>query len=70
MREASLLYNTGLSPRGRGNQERLDAHFERVGSIPAWAGEPRGPRWTGRVREVYPRVGGGTTLTGPVRNQT
>ena len=32
----------------------------RLGSIPAWAGEPEVRRWYNRLAGVYPRVGGGT----------
>ena len=31
----------GLSPRGRGNQERILLRISRNGSIPAWAGQPQ-----------------------------
>ena len=31
----------GLSPRGRGNQSKAAEALRKVGSIPAWAGEPR-----------------------------
>ena len=52
----------GLSPRGRGNRERILREQQKRRSIPAWAGEPSRcdtPRRSGRV---YPRVGGGTWL--------
>ena len=72
------LSEPGLSPRGRGN---LELHIQcqpvtsRVGSIPAWAGEPKlhpsqirvgsipasgEPQPNSRAPRVYPRVGGGT----------
>ena len=53
------IFQTGLSPRGRGKLPKLFLRASRLGSIPAWAGEtpslPRSPcsPW------VYPRVGGG-----------
>ena len=40
-----------LSPRGRGRRR----------SIPAWAGEPLLSRLYLLTKQVYPRVGGGTT---------
>ena len=49
-----------LSARGRGNLGATLGQFFRLGSIPAWAGEPR---WEGLplpLPQVYPRVGGGT----------
>ena len=55
-----LICPMGLSPRRRGNLGRHIAPDQRLGSIPAQAGEPcrgrRGPRRLG----VYPRAGGGT----------
>ena len=53
----------GLSPRGRGNQRQPDGTYKRLRSIPAWAGKPVSTRWTCRVFEVYPRVGGETSGT-------
>ena len=52
----------GLSPRGRGNP--LPGHLPALParSIPAWAGEPRIIVGSTLLNEVYPRVGGGTTL--------
>ena len=51
---------TGLSPRVRGNRPGRHLHGDRVGSIPACAGEPS-CSWTCRQRAgVYPRVCGGT----------
>ena len=50
----------GLSPRGRGNRHRHGRHRLHPGSIPAWAGQPSGRRWTGPPPGVYPRVGGAT----------
>ena len=51
---------TGLSPRGRGNQVTAAAPGYQRGSIPAWAGEPWIRRNTTLMARVYPRVGGGT----------
>jgi len=50
----------GLSPRGRGNQDRKIGIHAKVGTIPAWAGEPLFRlRYLFQYRD-YPRVGGGT----------
>ena len=56
----------GLSPRGRGNQILHPAHQGRLGSIPAWAGEPVGEGYHRIGYTVYPRVGGGTVIGSPV----
>ena len=49
----------GLSPRGRGKHAGGVEQRYIIGSIPAWAGEtPRLAPYS-RLREVYPRVGGG-----------
>ncbi len=50
----------GLSPRGRGNLKNDKLSQANQGSIPAWAGEPKGWRCAGPSGRVYPRVGGGT----------
>ena len=50
----------GLSPRVRGNPADLPNLAVRLRSIPACAGEPLGAVPTQRVKEVYPRVCGGT----------
>ena len=52
----------GLSPRGRGNPTDPDRERQRDGSIPAWAGEPMMQPAPSATAEVYPRVGGGTTV--------
>ena len=53
----------GLSPRGRGNLLVVVEGPFGVGSIPAWAGEPK-LRHTARASfAVYPRVGGGTATS-------
>ena len=75
-REASMVYprvcggtscwvppvatNPGLSPRVRGNPERVGLGVAFVGSIPACAGEPHSSRDSGGQDRVYPRVCGGT----------
>ena len=50
----------GLSPRVRGNRERAEPSAGGNRSIPACAGEPRGPQFQPANRRVYPRVCGGT----------
>ena len=50
----------GLSPRGRGNPLQEPRCRDRIGSIPAWAGEPEGLQPSHAQTRVYPRVGGGT----------
>ena len=54
----------GLSPRVRGNPLVVSDGGDFLGSIPACAGEPRGARFGGCGRKVYPRVCGGTDLVG------
>ena len=51
----------GLSPRGRGNRDRVGWRAEDRRSIPAWAGKPRLRQRRAAARRVYPRVGGETT---------
>ena len=56
-----LLWQRGLSPHGRGKRHDAGAADGGRRSIPARAGETRGPRrgrWDGRV---YPRTGGGNS---------
>ena len=53
--------NRGLSPRVRGNREGEQAGGINTRSIPACAGEPQKAERTKSIREVYPRVCGGTT---------
>ena len=55
----------GLSPRLRGNQLRLTRSDERLGSIPAPAGEPQRRRRKKPWRRVYPRACGGTISSTP-----
>ena len=52
----------GLSPRGRGNPDCTPVNLVPERSIPAWAGEPCPKCATAVAKEVYPRVGGGTSL--------
>ncbi len=50
----------GPSPRGRGNRHRRIQQRRRVGTIPAWAGEPNDTSVAAICRGDHPRVGGGT----------
>ena len=50
----------GLSPRGRGNRSTTKVKSCMRRSIPAWAGEPFWAQFAKSLRQVYPRVGGGT----------
>ena len=50
----------GLSPRSRGNREAAVQGFQRVGPIPALAGEPPRHRARRISRRAYPRARGGT----------
>jgi len=54
-----IISRGGLSPRGRGSLIGEDLWTGGGGSIPAWAGEPRGRQFIKRRCWVYPRVGGG-----------
>ena len=54
----------GLSPRVRGNLYARTLAVRQRRSIPACAGEPRIPPGGRRLRQVYPRVCGGTRSTG------
>ena len=38
--ESESVSVSGLSPRGRGNRDDPTGRRDRIGSIPAWAGEP------------------------------
>ena len=49
----------GLSPRMRGSLPGLPLHDPRIGSIPAYAGEPRDGKCVALKKGVYPRVCGG-----------
>ena len=56
------LTGPGLSPRGRGNLvPRVTAVLD-MRSIPAWAGEPFQNGLVLPLCQVYPRVGGGSTM--------
>ena len=55
-----MAETVGLSPRVRGNRKRVPRHVERLGSIPACAGEPDRDHRPRLVGGVYPRVCGGT----------
>ncbi len=61
----------GPSPRGRGNPPQALFWALLVGTIPAWAGEPKPNVKELRGKKDHPRVGGGTrrgnrhTLCGP-----
>ena len=46
----------------RGNPEKKRKSLTRVGSIPAYAGEPQGGDNDNPERKVYPRVCGGTVV--------
>ena len=61
----------GLSPRGRGNPARPPGRWRRLGSIPAWAGEPPRRGYDAAQGQVYPRVGGGTLVANvrPINRQ-
>ena len=55
-------WQTGLSPRVRGNRIARDVVNAPYGSIPACAGEPTDTRGRSSAPSVYPRVCGGTSL--------
>ena len=52
--------SSGLSPRVRGNPQRVVKSRTGLTSIPACAGEPAGQYRSGRQNAIYPRVCGGT----------
>ena len=56
----TAAWDTGLSPRVRGNPRSTALVSCRGGSIPACAGEPFRPFARPTIRRVYPRVCGGT----------
>ena len=56
----------GLSPRVRGNRAGSLAAIRHGGSIPACAGEPPLDHSPAGMREVYPRVCGGTCAVGTI----
>ncbi len=55
---------TGLSPRVRGNPATMATATDPAGSIPACTGEPSYRRLDKPFLKVYPRVYGGTSITG------
>ena len=65
----SVAHSKGLSPRVRGNLSITDPRTIRLGSIPACAGEPRTPGPSKTSYRVYPRVCGGTGITGYPRGR-
>ena len=56
----------GLSPRGRGSLRIGREAPDRLGSIPARAGEPSASRRATSACRVYPRAGGGAHAAQPV----
>ena len=60
---ARAVAQRGLSPRVRGNLERLPEEVQHLGSIPACAGEPKERKVARPRTRVYPRVCGGTGMT-------
>ena len=59
-RDGDTRYRGGLSPRVRGNHDRLEQIIHVPRSIPACAGEPLAPQSGPLLSRVYPRVCGGT----------
>ena len=57
--------SVGPSPRGRGSHVAEARHERRVGSIPAWAGEPASFAPSAGAAGVHPRVGGGARSERP-----
>ena len=55
-----MRWISGLSPRVRGNRDRVVRTVPRLGSIPASAGEPTWRRSRSTDARVYPRECGGT----------
>ena len=64
MPKPSWICYEGLSPRGRGKRIVNPPGKGRVWSIPAWAGETDDGPAHSRLRQVYPRVGGGNKRQG------
>ena len=60
--DSFCIFFYGLSPRGRGNLDYSSSSQLSLGSIPAWAGEPRLFILIPALFRVYPRVGGGTAV--------
>ena len=65
---APAYLRQGLSPRVRGNRRRLAPPGPYRRSIPACAGEPSLLASTSKVRQVYPRVCGGTYVNAPIES--
>ena len=59
LRLPQRLDHPGLSPRVRGSRELVNRWVEKIGSIPACAGEPRTMSPSRARGRVYPRVCGG-----------
>ena len=59
--EQFVYRRLGLSPRMRGNLRSHLGDGLRIGSIPAYAGEPEHDVTHSRCHKVYPRVCGGTS---------
>ena len=60
-------HRTGLSPRARGNHEKVCTPLETTGTIPASTGEPREPISSPPGVRDYPREHGGTGLVQRMR---
>ena len=69
--QGAIRLEHGLSPRGRGNQSPRSSRGScaRMGSIPAWAGEPSSPPRLPKPCTVYPRVGGGSNYFCALKQQ-
>ena len=59
------IHHGGLSPRVRGNRQRIRSEVKGLGSIPACAGEPACLSKIFPLFAVYPRVCGGTAPDTP-----
>ncbi len=62
LRSSSSLSSVGLSPPTRGIQIALPQPLPRIGSIPAYAGDPDDSGIITNAIEVYPRLRGGSAL--------
>ena len=60
---AAQVGEGGLSPRGRGKLAWANANRGSEGSIPAWAGETTYRTIRSARLTVYPRVGGGNSMS-------
>ena len=61
--QPAAYWDSGLSPRVRGNRAVVSDPADAHGSIPARAGEPSSGSSSGTSPRVYPRACGGTTLS-------